>query len=143
MSFVLSSAVPNPIVAMTFMPLLLLIQLVMAGVLFELEDGSVSAMIANFTVSKWGMTAFGKIGDICSIPSVMAQKKFEVEIGGVTQAVDKIEPDGGWISQADLSKYGVNAAEPVVCWLIFIAFIVAFFIFSVWALKATTKKIKK
>ena len=112
MAFVLSSAVPTPIVAMTLMPLLLLIQLVLAGVLFILEGGA--ANIADFTISKWGMAAFGKIGDICSLPS---------------------------FTEPDTELFVDHAASE--CWLYFILFIIAFYFLSVFALKITTRKIKK
>lgn len=112
MAFVLSSAVPTPIVAMTLMPLLLLIQLVLAGVLFELQDGA--AKIADFTISKWGMAAFGKAGDICSLPSITI-------------------PDTEMFVDNDVTT----------CWIYFILFIVAFYFLSVFALKITTRKIKK
>jgi len=128
MAFVISSAVPNPIVAMTVMPLLLLIQLVMAGVLFALNG--ISEVIAQFTVSKWGMGAFGTIGDITDLPS-----KFE----------DKLPPkvEFDFIPSADVKKYSGDMGDIALCWLVFILFIVAFYFLSVFALKMTTKKIKK
>lgn len=137
MAFVISSIVPNPIVAMTVMPLLLLIQLVMAGVLFELEGAS--EMVAYFTVSKWGMSAFGTI---CNMTG------YETKIEGSIDPpmglkVDDLEPDGGWIPQADMDAYGGDFGQVLLCWFIFLAFIAAFYFLSVWALKATTKRIKK
>ncbi len=131
MAFVISSVVPNPIVAMTVMPLLLLIQLVMAGVLFELGD--TAAVVANFTISKWGMEAFGKIGDITDLPSKL-EDTFENM---------PVQPEDGWIQSSDLDKYSGDFSEVLLCWLVFIAFIAAFFLLSVWALKSTTRKIKK
>lgn len=129
MAFVISTAVPNPIVAMTVMPLLLLIQLVMAGVLFALEGAS--EFLAEFTVSKWGMAAFGKIGDICELPS-----RLEEQLPG-------FYPRGGWISDADLDKFSGGFEDVLLCWLVFIIFIVVFYLLSVYALKMTTRKIKK
>ena len=131
MAFVISSAVPNPIVAMTVMPLLLLIQLIMAGVLFELGDAA--SLVANFTISKWGMEALGKIGDITSLPSRMAEKFADLPV----------EPDGGWISDSDMDKFESGAGGIMTCWFVMITFIAAFFFVSVFALKATTRKIKK
>ena len=130
MAFVISCAVPSPIVAMTVMPLLLLVQLVMAGVLFELKG--VMSGVAFFTISKWGMQALGNIGNITDISSRLSQK-FE----GMP------EPESGWISQKDIDAYGGGGGEMILYWLIFITFIVAFYFLSVWALKATTKRIKK
>lgn len=135
MAFVISTAVPNPIVAMTVMPLLLLIQLVMAGVLFEL--GNTTSAFANLTVSKWGMVAFGKIGSITDIKSSMDGKLVDPYSG------EAIKPDGGWISSKDLDMYDGGMGDVVCCWLAFIAFIVAFYFLSVAALKLTTRKVKK
>ena len=132
MAFVISSAVPNPIVAMTVMPLLLLIQLVMADVLFELSG--ISEVIAEFTISKWSMMAFGNIGDICALGSSMSEKMSDMP---------GIEPKGGWISQANLDKYGGGFGDVFLCWLIFLFFIAAFYFLSVAALKLTTRTIKK
>ena len=128
MAFVISTAVPNPIVAMTVMPLLLLIQLVMAGVLFELGD--MASFFANFTISKWGMASLGKIGDITSIPSRMRQKL-------------DFTPPGGWISSSDAEMYDGGMIDVIGCWFLFTIFIAAFYFMSVGALKLTTKKVKK
>ena len=133
MAFVISSAVPNPIVAMTIMPLLLLIQLVMAGVLFELEGAA--SVVANFTVSKWGMSAFGMIGDITSLPSAVKDKLIDMP--------SEMTSDLQLISANDTDMFSGGAAEIFGCWVIFTLFIAAFFFLSVWALKATTKRIKK
>ena len=129
MAFVLSSAVPTPIVAMTLMPLLLLIQLVLAGGLFELEGSA--DLVANFTISKWGMSAFGMIGDITQIPSA-----FYSEGGAFPRTLG--------ISSSDNEMFGTSGDGSVaMCWLYFIIFIVAFYFLSVMALKLTTRKMKK
>lgn len=138
MAFVISTAVPNPIVAMTVMPLLLLIQLVMAGVLFELGD--FANAIANLTISKWGMIAFGTIGSLCSIGTQVEEtfcKNDQMEM-----AIKQSKFDD-WISSDDIDKYGGDMSDVFICWLCFIGFIVAFYFISVLALKLTTRKIKK
>jgi len=122
MAFVISTAVPNPIVAMTVMPLLLLIQLVMAGVLFKLEDAS--EMVANITISKWGMSAFGMTGDITDIKSKLGEL--------IDPATDSAN-----------NMFKGDVGDILICWLIFILFIVAFYFLSVAALKLTTRKVKK
>jgi len=133
MAFVISSAVPNPIVAMTIMPLLLLIQLVMAGVLFELEGAA--SFVANFTVSKWGMSAFGMIGDITTLPSAVKDK--------LATMPEEMTSDIQLISSNDIDMFSGGAGEIFGCWVIFTVFIAAFFFLSVWALKMTTRRIKK
>jgi hypothetical protein len=44
------------------MPFVLIVQLIMSGVLFELKD--VAEYISYITLSKWGMSAFGSISDL-------------------------------------------------------------------------------
>lgn len=117
MAFVISCAVPTPIVAMTVMPLLLLIQLVMAGVLFSLEG--ISETISFFTISKWGMEGLGNIGNITDLPSARA------------------------ISDGDMNAYGGGSDELMGVWGILILFTAVFYVLSVFALKMTTKRIKK
>ena len=133
MAFVISSAVPNPIVAMTVMPLLLLIQLVMAGVLFQLEN--VAKAVAYFTVSKWGMEALGKIGDITQVPSSISPDGTPIFIGSQN-------PDGS--TNPDFDKFSCDGnGDILVCWLVLLAFIVAFYFLSVIALKLTTRRVRK
>ncbi len=127
MALVISSVVPNPIIAMTIMPLLLLIQLVMADVLIELDESA--AFISNFTISKWGMAAFGNIGSITNLDSRLAGYFSDLPY----------TPD--LISSDDMELYGDTSVA--LCWLCFITFIVVFYFVSVFALKMTTKKIKK
>ena len=62
MGLLLSGIVKNATTAMTVMPFLLILQLVMAGVIFELS-GAANAM-SYVTVAKWGMTA------LCSCISI-------------------------------------------------------------------------
>ena len=133
MAFVISCAVPNPIVAMTVMPLLLLIQLVMAGVLFELDGAA--KLVANFTISKWGMSAFGMIGDITMLPSAVRDKLTDIP----EKQIAKMQ----LISPNDTDMFSGGTGKIFLCWLIFILFIAAFYFLSVFALKATTRRIKK
>ena len=152
MAFVISTAVPNPIVAMTIMPLLLLVQLIMAGVLFEL--GEAASFVANFTISKWGMIAFGVIGNICGLPTKAKANMMDMDFKDnpktpypmdeseiIPESLDKLE-DVDFMSRSDLDNYGGDI-HFAVCWLCFIGFIVAFYFLSVLALKLTTRKIKK
>lgn len=60
MGIFISSLVKNPETAMTTMPFVLILQLVLSGVLFTLEGAT--EIIACITISKWGMEAMGSIG---------------------------------------------------------------------------------
>ncbi len=61
-----SCIVKNTTTAMTVMPFVLIVQLVLSGVLFALE-GNV-AHVAKLTISKWGMEAMGAISNINNLP---------------------------------------------------------------------------
>ena len=62
MGIMISSVASTPNAAMTAMPFVLILQLVMSGVLFELNGWS--EKIAYITFSKWGMSALGSIGNL-------------------------------------------------------------------------------
>ena len=57
-----SSIVPNEGWAMTVMPFILIIQLVMSGAVFPLEG--LSKKVSSLTVSRWGLDAIGSIAYI-------------------------------------------------------------------------------
>lgn len=62
MGLMISAIAGTPTTAMTIMPFVLIVQLVMSGVLFRLEG--FSEIIAFITFSKWGMSAFGGLADL-------------------------------------------------------------------------------
>lgn len=64
LGIMISSISGNPTTAMTIMPFVLILQLIMSGVLFDLSGWSEN--IAYITYSKWGMSAFGSIADLNS-----------------------------------------------------------------------------
>lgn len=76
MGVMISSVAGNPNVAMTAMPFVLILQLVMSGVLFELSGWS--EKVANVTYSKWGMSALGSIGDLNNLELKIVNKKPEL-----------------------------------------------------------------
>lgn len=61
-----SSIVKTTTTAMTAMPFILIVQLVLSGVLFELE-GNIG-QVAEITISKWGMEAMGTIANVDALP---------------------------------------------------------------------------
>ena len=72
LGIMISSISGNPTTAMTIMPFILILQLIMSGVLFNLSG--FSEVIANFTFSKWGMSAFAATADLNDIEHVMEQQ---------------------------------------------------------------------
>ena len=57
-----SSIVKTEQAAMTVMPFVLILQLVMSGVIFKLEG--IFGIVANLTISRWGVNAFCSIADV-------------------------------------------------------------------------------
>lgn len=72
LGIMVSSISGNPTTAMTIMPFVLILQLIMSGVLFELSG--TADKVAYITFSKWGMSAFGSTADLNSLEHVMSQK---------------------------------------------------------------------
>ena len=62
MGLMISAAAPDAASAMTVMPFVLILQLIMSGVLFDLSGWSEA--ISCLTFSKWGMCAFGSTADL-------------------------------------------------------------------------------
>ena len=65
LGLMVSSVANNGTMAMVIMPFVLILQLIFCGVLFELKGGA--AVIGLFTLSRWGMSAFGAVADLNGI----------------------------------------------------------------------------
>ena len=70
LGLMVSSFSDTPTTAMKIMPFVLIIQLILSGVLFELSG--IAENVAVITFSKWGMAAFGSIGDINALEPQIA-----------------------------------------------------------------------
>ena len=64
LAIMVSSISGTPLTAMTIMPFVLILQLIMCGVLFDLKEGGFADIISNTTYSKWGMSAVAPNADI-------------------------------------------------------------------------------
>ena len=71
LGLMISSISGTPTTAMTIMPFVLIIQLVMSGVLFILSGAS--EVFSYFTLSRWGMAAFGCEADLFHMPTGVQQ----------------------------------------------------------------------
>ena len=69
LGLMISSISSTPTTAMTIMPFVLIVQLVMSGVLFELKGASEA--FSYITLSKWGMSAFGCESNLNTLPLAM------------------------------------------------------------------------
>lgn len=111
----ISSIVKTPGTAMTVMPFVLIIQLVMSGMIFELQG--ISEKISHLTISKWGLQA------ICSTSNVNALEK-----DVFFQISEEMERD-----------YEHSAGHLGKMWLLLLGFSVIYGIISVVALKFVDK----
>lgn len=71
LGLMISAISGTPTTAMTIMPFVLIIQLVMSGVLFILSGAS--EVFSFFTLSRWGMAAFGCEADLFHMPTGVQQ----------------------------------------------------------------------
>ena len=111
MGIMISSVSSNPNVAMTAMPFVLILQLVMSGVLFKLEGWSET--IANITYSKWGMSALGSTADLNNgkeLPSRISALD-PMFAGFKREMIDMYEHQAGTL----LAAWGMIALISVVC----------------------------
>lgn len=65
MALLVSSGVKTEQMAMTIMPFILIIQLLMSGMVFELSG--ITDIISNFTISRWGLDAICVVSNVESM----------------------------------------------------------------------------
>lgn len=109
LGLLISSIVPDENTAMTVMPFALIIQLVMSGLIFELEGAA--DFISNLTISKWGLDA------ICA--SARMNEMFGVGFG-----YPKVE------------EYAATVGNLMGLWGILLAFAALYGVLAVIALSA-------
>ena len=81
LGLMVSSISGTPTTAMTVMPFVLIVQLVLSGVLFQLSGAAES--FSYITLSKWGMSAFGAEADLNNITTGAQQKLAELPNAGL------------------------------------------------------------
>lgn len=111
-AMLVSCIVKNENEAMTVMPFVLIVQLVMSGAVFELSG--VTELISKFTISRWGLDAIGSI----------ACTTFAVSSGAMFAGA------GGWKNELD---------NLLKCWLLLLAFCAAYTLLAMLALKSVDR----
>lgn len=127
LALIISSIVSTSVVAMTIMPLILILQLVMSGVLFELSDAA--DKVANITISKWGMAAMGSIGNLNN-----TELPLKVSI---------LYPEFIFPAREEEEIYAATSEHLGQIWTVLVIFIVCSYILSTLNLKLTTRRLKK
>lgn len=84
-----SSFVKSENAAMAAMPFVLIVQLVLAGTIFELS-GSVEA-VSNLTISKWAVEAIGSTCDINNMQDAFTRIQIEEEISMLEESQEQID----------------------------------------------------
>ncbi len=126
LSLLVSCVVKTPNVAMTVMPFVLIVQLVFAGVVFELE-GSMEK-VANLTICKWGMQAVQVIANTTKSVRTSAYDFEQITT----------------LPLYELPKKDLPALDPEVgnllqAWGIMVLFIVIYIVIAVIALRQVSR----
>ncbi|MBQ8410758.1 MAG: ABC transporter permease [Ruminiclostridium sp.] len=111
MGIMISSIASTSTTAMTIMPFVLIIQLIMSGVLFKLEGWS--EKISCITFSKWGMSAFGATAEMNSDDLPLA-------ISEAFPNVFRIEKEAYYDSTVEniLTAWGCCILIAIVCYFL-------------------------
>lgn len=114
MGIMVSSVASDSTTAMTIMPFVLIMQLMMCGVLYELDG--LSEKIAYITFSKWGMSAFGSTGDLNNVQQLVSQKLPDLAqmIEEQFPAEDAYLREAGTLAGAWLWSIGITVVSAVV-----------------------------
>lgn len=113
LGILISCIVKTPNAAMTVMPFVLIIQLVMSGMMFTLPDNA--KVVKELTISKWGLAAICSSADINELPKVETLAQFE--------EMQKLNPqlkdwkDAG-IEQESDDEYEGTKKNVFTCWAV-------------------------
>lgn len=103
--------------AMTVMPFVLIVQLVMSGMMFSLPDNAKA--IKELTISKWGLTAICSSADLNEIPTANTLKKLK-------KAQESDESITSWkqigITQKYDMEYDASSSHVMANWLVLILY---------------------
>lgn len=120
--------------AMTVMPFVLIIQLVMSGMMFEIPANAV--WVKEMTISKWGVTAICSSSDINEIPNKDTVEKLQA-------AYDSDDEFKSWkelgLTQEYEGEYEPTSQHVFMCWLMLILFAAVYSIIGAVFLKQVDK----
>lgn len=120
--------------AMTVMPFVLIIQLVMCGLMFELPENA--EPVKELTITKWGLCALCSSSDINTIPNVDTMEKLE-------EAYDNIDEIESWkdlgLTQEYNFDYDATIDNLVLSWFMLCTFSLVYAFFGILFLKLVDK----
>lgn len=114
LGLMVSSIVKTPNTAMTVMPFVLILQLVMSGMIFELSG--FTEQVAKLTIAKWSMNAICITANVNSLPDSLAI-----------------------LGQEVLSDYEYTVGNMAQMWLILVGFTVAYAVISIISMEFIDK----
>ncbi len=134
LGILVSCIVKNENAAMTIMPFVLIIQLVMSGMMFELPENS--EYIKQLTVSKWGLTAICSSADINEIPTKDTVEKLQ-------EGAKSDEKINSWkelgITQEYDMEYDASSQHVIESWLVLSGYSMLYGLVGVLFLKRVDK----
>lgn len=138
MGLAVSSVVKSTTAAMTVMPFLLIIQLILSGSIFPLTGPAKS--ISNLTISKWGQRTLLIEANLNEIPSTMLEEELNQlrMFDGMETLINLIPEDAvsDLSSQMTYRKIYEYKAELVTRrWLYLLAFVAVFAAVSIFSLE--------
>ena len=120
--------------AMTVMPFVLIVQLVMSGMMFTLPEKA--EPIKQLTISKWGLCAICSSADLNQIPTKDTMEKFEA-------AIDSGEKINSWkdldLTQEYDMEYDASTQNVLKTWIVLIVYSALYGAIGIISLKFVDK----
>lgn len=134
LGLLVSCVVKTENAAMTVMPFILIIQLVLCGYLFVLPD--YAKPVKEITISKWGLSAICSTADINELPNNTTLYKLE-EIQKVRPEIEDWKEAG--IEQEEDEQYKSETKHILTCWGVLAGFSVLYGFIGTLMLKLVDK----
>ena len=116
--------------AMTVMPFALIIELVLAGLMFQLPENA--EFLQSFTISKWGLQAVCTSADVNELPTWDTLNKLK-EAAGDSGSIGSWKDLG--LTQTYEMEYDGTMQHLMACWLMLIIHSLAYTVIGTIALK--------
>jgi hypothetical protein len=134
LGLLVSCVVKTENAAMTVMPFILIIQLVMCGFMFVLPD--YAEPVKEVTISKWGLSAICSTADVNELPNNITLVKLE-EIQAVNPEIENWK-DAGIVQEFE-EEYKAETKHIVTCWGVLVGYSVLYGVIGTLLLKLVDK----
>ncbi len=120
--------------AMTVMPFVLIVQLVMSGMMFSLPENA--EPVKELTISKWGLSAICTSADINELPNWDTLEKLN-EARKSDETIESWKQLG--ITQEYEMEYDASASHLMVCWFVLLLYSIVYAFIGTLFLKLVDK----